>query len=191
MSDFELFQQMLKSQQGNQNSGVVARFYDRAEKTGEVNKEGLPVFKDVCFVEIRMKDNPDVYDQPATEEKKQRFALEYQRYLLAKKQIKDGSPLKQFAFLTAAEIKALNCRGIFTVEALAGLTGEQAKDLELSKERELAVKFLDQARGNAPLAVLQKKEEEFARELDKKNQEIEKLKAEIQDLKKKLEAANK
>lgn len=190
MSDFELFQQLLNSQK-EPNSGVFARFYDRAEKTGEINKEGLPIFKDVCFVEIRTKDNIDVYDQPATEEKKQRFQMEYKRYLLAKKQVEKGTPLKQFAFLTAAEIETLNYRGIFTVEALAGLTKEQAENLELSKEHELAVKFLDNAKGNAPLAVLQKKEEEFSKELNKKNLEIEKLTAEIQELKKKLEAAGK
>ena len=43
--------------------GVVARFYDRAVKTGEVGANGLPKFRLACFCEIRIKDNnSEVYD---------------------------------------------------------------------------------------------------------------------------------
>ena len=101
MSDFELFQSMIDASKGNQNKDMTARFYDRSVKTERIDENGLPVFEDVCFVEIRVKDSYDVYDQPATEEKKQRFATEYSRYLVGKKQVENGSPLEQFAFLTA------------------------------------------------------------------------------------------
>lgn len=191
MSDFELFQNMLENSKRDPNQGMVARFYDRAVKTDRVNKDGFPIFEDVCFVEIRIKDSYDVFDQPATEEKKKRFPLEYQRYLLAKSQEAEGTPLCQFAFLTAAEIETLNCHGIFTVEALAALSDEQAAALELERERNLAVKFMKQAADNKPLAEFQQKEEEFALALAQKDAEIEKLKAEIATLKKQSAAKNK
>lgn len=69
MSDFELFQSMIDASKGNQNKDMTARFYDRSVKTERIDENGLPVFEDVCFVEIRVKDSYDVYDQPATEEK--------------------------------------------------------------------------------------------------------------------------
>ena len=53
MSDFELFQSMIDASKGNQNKDMTARFYDRSVKTERIDENGLPVFEDVCFVEIR------------------------------------------------------------------------------------------------------------------------------------------
>ena len=185
MSDFELFQSMIDASKGNQNKDMTARFYDRSVKTERIDENGLPVFKDVCFVEIRVKDSYDVYDQPATEEKKQRFATEYSRYLVGKKQVENGSPLEQFAFLTAAEIDSLKYRGIFTVEALAELDEQKARDLHVEKERSLALKFLEKARGNSDIAAWQQKEEALKCELTVKDAQISRLKAELESLRKK------
>jgi len=54
--------------------GVVARFYDRTIKTEKLDAHGFPVFAEVCFCEIRLKDNvSEVFDQPATIDKIRRF----------------------------------------------------------------------------------------------------------------------
>ena len=100
--DFALFQQVIK--QGESEKNVAARFYDKAVKTNMVADNGLPVFKNVTYVEIRLKDNnTEVFNQPATAEKIRRFPKEYALYQLSKKQVEKGTPLEQFAFLTAAE----------------------------------------------------------------------------------------
>jgi len=156
--------------------GVSARFYDRAVKTGALSADGLPQFKMQCFCEIRIKDNnSEVYDQPATEDKIRRFPKEYACYRLAKKEAENGTPLRQFAFLDAAEIESLKLRGIFTVEALAGLSDERAGELGLTEEKALAVKFVEQARGNLTLAQWQKKENEYL-------QKIKMLESKIEDM---------
>ena len=105
--DFDMFQQLLDSAKNKSDNTVAARFYDRLIKSGKLDENGLPVFDTVCFVEIRMRDCHDVFDQPADADKIQRFPTEYNRYLLAKKQVEKGAPLDQFAFLTAAEIETL------------------------------------------------------------------------------------
>ena len=53
--DFAMFQQMLNQKETEKN--VAARFYDKAVKTEEVAANGLPIFKNVTYIEIRLKDN--------------------------------------------------------------------------------------------------------------------------------------
>ena len=170
-ADFAAFQDLLNKSQ--REEGVFARFYDRSVKTGNLTKDGLPEFEDRTFVEIRIKDNNcDVYDQPADAEKINRFPVEYNRYLLAKKQKEKGSPLEQFAFLTAAQIDSLKVRGIFTVEALAGIDESKAADLNIVSERELAVRFLQNAKGNGALVEFEKKEAAYKAEIAKLKEKI-------------------
>ena len=173
--DFLTFEKIAKNTQPEE--GIFARFYDRTVKTGRIDKHGFPVFENVCFCEIRLKDNnSEVFDQPATEEKKKRFPAEYARYLLAKKQAEKGSPLEQFAFLTASEIESLKIRGIFTVEALAELDVQKAEDLGVARERALAVKFTEQAASNTALAGWQEKEEKYKSKIKKLEEQLKSLK---------------
>lgn len=158
--DFATFEKVAR--EGASEEGVSARFYDRVVKTGELGENGLPKFETVCFCEIRIKDNNcEVFDQPATPDKIRRFPAEYARYQMARKQVADGTPLEQFAFLSAAEVESLKMHGIFTVEALATLPDDKAAQCGVSSEKNLAEKFLTQARNNAALAEWQKKEEGY------------------------------
>ena len=141
--DFATYQNLKKKKKNRTDNHVAARFYNRAVKTGELSEDGLPIFKDVCYCEIRIKDNTtEVFDQPATEEKINRFPLEYARYQLSQKQIAEGTPLEEFAFLTASEIESCKCHGVFTIETLASLDEEKIKNLGLSAEAALAKKFI-------------------------------------------------
>lgn len=46
--DYALFQQVIGQSESEKN--VAARFYDKAVKTNEVAKNGLPVFKNVTYI---------------------------------------------------------------------------------------------------------------------------------------------
>lgn len=145
--DFASYQNLIEQSKHKTEDNVSARFYDRAVKTSQTDGQGMPVFKTVCYCEIRIKDNTtEIYDQPATEEKCRRFPAEYARYQLAKKQVENGTPLEQFAFLTVAEIETCKCRGILTIEHLAALDGRHAMEIGLSDEAAKAKRFVD---GNA------------------------------------------
>lgn len=176
--DFSTFEMIARNTAPEE--GVCARFYDRSVKTDKIDQHGFPVFEDVCFCEIRIKDNnSEVFDQPATEEKKKRFPLEYARYQLAKKQVEQGTPLEQFAFLSLSEVEALKSRGIFTVEALAGLSEEKAASLGISRERELADKFMQQAAGNKAISDWQEAEEQYKARIKKLEAEVKALRAAV------------
>ena len=163
--DYAPFQQVIGQSESEKN--VAARFYDKAVKTNEVAKNGLPVFKNVTYIEIRLKDNStEVFNQPATDEKIRRFPKEYALYQLSKKQVENGTPLEQFAFLTAAEIATCKSRGVFTVEALAGLDIDKVQSLGLQDEHVLAEMFLEKSNNNKMLDDFAKKEVEYERALE-------------------------
>ncbi|MCQ2734859.1 MAG: hypothetical protein MJ212_02780, partial [Alphaproteobacteria bacterium] len=158
------FQQIIDT--SNDDKNVAARFYDKAVKTDAVTENGLPVFKNVTYVEIRLKDNStEVFNQPATEAKIKRFPREYALYKLSKEQIKDGTPLEQFAFMTAAEVATCKNRGVFTVESLAGLSEDNVKDLCLQNEHKLACIFLKNAKENSAVAEFARRETSYKEEI--------------------------
>ncbi len=172
--DFSTFEKVIHN--GNSEDGVVARFYDQAIKTSQITKDGLPKFKLVCFCEIRIKDNSsEVYNQPVTPDKIRRFPTEYALYKQAKKCAEEGTPLEQFAFLDAAEIAGLKVRGIYTVEHLTRLDAAHAEELGVSKERELAIKFVAQAKDNSSLIKWQQKEHEYQQRIKELETKVDSL----------------
>ena len=188
--DFALFRQAADNVNDERN--VRARFYDKAVKTEQTTANGLPVFKDVTYIEIRLKDNnTEVFNQPASEEKIKRFPREYKLYLAAKKQTATGTPLEQFAFLSVAELETCRNRGIFTVEALAGLNMEKVQSLSLQKEHRLAKLFLKQSANNKTVADFAQREAEYQAQIEKLNKKIEFLQQQIEHKKQRYKHQNK
>ena len=177
--DFALFKQIIDTPAGD-DKNVAARFYDKAVKTSEVAANGLPIFKNVTYVEIRLKDNStEVFNQPASAEKIRRFPREYALYKMSKEQIKDGTPLEQFAFMTAAEVATCKNRGVFTVEALADLSADKVKDLGLQNEYELARIFLNNAKENNAVATFAHREEAYKQRIEALQERVMALQQEL------------
>ena len=188
--DFALFQQIADNQNDDRN--VMARFYDKAVKTTAINNCGLPVFKNVTYVEIRLKDNnTEVFNQPANSEKIKRFPREYALYKMSKEQIKEGSPLEQFAFLTAAEVATCKNRGIFTVETLADLPEDKVQSLGLQNEHKSAQIFMRNAHDNNKVAEFARKETEYSNKIAEYKEKFELITKENNLLKQEIERLSK
>ena len=172
--EFYNFQNALTNQ--NANNGVFARFYDKAVKTGNVLENGLPEVEKKLYIEIRVRDQRDVFDQPATVNHINRFATEYNRYLNQKEKLKKGTPLEMFAFLSTDQIESCHFRGIYCVEDLSSITDETARNLNISEEKSLAIDFLKASKNNKNLQFLKKKEKEYLNEIENLKTEIERLK---------------
>ena len=180
--DFSLFRQIADNIQDEHN--VMARFYDKAVKTSKVSDNGVPIFKNVTYVEIRLKDNnTEVFNQPASAEKIRRFPKEYALYQMSKEKIKDGTPLEQFAFLTAAEVATCKNRGIFTVEDLAALDNEKVQKLNLEDEHQLAKVFIKNANNNGKIADFVAREKEYRQQIKMLREKIENLEKQLQQKK--------
>ena len=160
----------------NSNNGVFARFYDKAVKTGNVLENGLPEVEKKLYIEIRVRDQRDVFDQPATVNHINRFATEYNRYLNQKEKLKKGTPLEMFAFLSADQVESCHFRGIYCVEDLSSITDETARNLNILEEKSLAIDFLKASKNNKNLQFLKKKEKEYLNEIENLKTEIERLK---------------
>ena len=156
MEDFEFYKAA-----ENKDEGVYARFYDKYEKTDEINGNGLPVFEPRTWVEIKIKDSYDVVDNRATREHINRFPNAYNLYLTKKEKLKEGTPLTMFAFLNPAQIECCDIRGIYTVEALAGLDKEKALSIGLTEEAELARKFIELQNNNKDIKAYEDKIKEL------------------------------
>lgn len=165
----------------DENKGVFARFYDKSVKTGNVQKNGLPEFEEKLYIEIRVRDERDVFDQPATSEHIKRFSAEYNRYLNEKERIKKGTSLKLFAFLSPQQLESCQIRGIFSVEDLGALSDEAAQNLGLTEERDLSRMFLKTSQNNKALADFKKKERQYVEEIKKLKEEIERLKTDVKE----------
>lgn len=160
----------------NANNGVFARFYDKAVKTGNVLENGLPEVEKKLYIEIRVRDQRDVFDQPATVNHINRFATEYNRYLNQKEKLKKGTPLEMFAFLSADQVESCHFRGIYCVEDLANIADVTARNLNISEEKNLAIDFLKASKNNQNLMLWKKKEKEYLNEIQNLKLEIERLK---------------
>ncbi len=153
--------------------GVSARFYDRTVKTDKLDAQGFPVFAEVCFCEIRLKDNvSEIFDQPATIDKIRRFPQEYAHYQQARRQAAEGTPLEQFAFLSKPEIEALKVRGIYSVESLSALDDDKAETLGIRKERDQARKFVERAGDNLCIEKWRQREEQYQARINKLEEDI-------------------
>ena len=85
--------------------------------------------------------------------------------------------LQQFAFLSLAEVDSLKSRGIFTVEALSEMDMARAENLGISREKELADKFMQQASGNKGLVAWQEAEDRYKTKIKKLEAEVRNLRA--------------
>ena len=171
--DFATYQNLINQNKHKQDNSLSVRFYDKAIKTDKLSDNGIPVFKSVCYCEIRIKDNTtEVFDQPATKDKIERFPIEYARYQMMKEKTIQGTPLEMFAFLSATEIETCKYRGIFTVEALAELTVEQAQNLQLLNEYKMAQKFVLLSKNINDVSKLEKKYQNQIAKLEERIMEI-------------------
>ena len=175
--DFATYQNLINQNKHKQDNSLSVRFYDKPIKTDKFNDNGIPIFKSVCYCEIRIKDNTtEVFDQPASQDKIDRFPVEYARYQLIKQKTFEGTPLDMFAFLTLSEIEACKYRGIFTLEALADITLEQSSKLGLIKECELAKKFISYGKKLKNVSDMENKYQTQIAELQEEINELKKNK---------------
>ena len=159
--DFLMFQSFLNSEK--REKGVFATFYNKSVRTGNIKENGLPEFENKVFVKIRVVNSIDEVDRPADETDIRRFANEYAFFKVKNEKTAKGTPLKQFAFLTPAQIECCECRNIFTIEDLSVLEDEKAECLGLKEQKDLAVEFLEVSKNNKHLSDLKSLKDEILR----------------------------
>ena len=148
---------------------LVVRFYhDATENKHASHKEGRPVFEDVEMCEIVIPgDRSRTLTVPAHGHWQkfgnqsityaQRFQEHYARFKANEGPIVEGTPLSEAPFLSMADKASLKVLQVYTIEALAGLTGQALKNIGsggLAKQQ-AAVAYLSKASGTADTVKMQ------------------------------------
>jgi hypothetical protein len=128
------------------DDSVLAIFKDFAVKDENASaKAGRPIFNDMEIVELRFPGSKNWAAYPATSFSHwgtdpqtgeqiqityaERFRRQYQQYKAHSVQTKSGTPTTYAPFLTEARRAELRAQNIYTVEALAGIDGQELKNL--------------------------------------------------------------
>jgi hypothetical protein len=114
-------------------------------------EEGRPIYKEIEMIEILTPGSKDVLHRKVSDLDRMRFRNRYQSFVdMAKNQI-EGTPLNQFHFISAGEIKELEYFNVFTAEQLINMpdgniekVGVNGRDL-IKKVKAVMAKAKDNA----------------------------------------------
>jgi hypothetical protein len=137
-------------------------FYTSTELNEAKSLEaGRPVHDEIDLVKIITPGQRDSVVSKATYDYQQRFPRQWDQYKRNVSQNGSGTPLSEVSFLTLAQIADLKASNVHTVEQLAGMSDSQAHNLMgFHALKALAVAYVEQAKGNAPLVKMQAELEE-------------------------------
>lgn len=107
---------------------LFVHFYRRAAHNERRSQEaGRPIFDEVEMVRIVVPGARDEVDKPVTDAERSRFGAKYQLFRTAGAAAAPaGTPLEEWPGLSVSQIAELRAVGVTTVEALAGLSTDQA-----------------------------------------------------------------
>lgn len=147
------------------DQGIVVVFKNHSLPNPAKSKEkGRPIYDDMEICEIRYPgdrnrvsvfpahdftqykiDDEDGSSRQVTYA--ERFAKQYQRFKAKEAQVKEGTPLEELTFLSAAKRSELKGLNIYTAEDLAGLDGQPLKQLGMGGRqiKTQAQAYLDRA----------------------------------------------
>lgn len=162
----------------NPDSRLAVLFYSKPMKNEfESNAKGRPIFQDMDFVKIFVPgDSTSVIDQPAREDHKVRFPIQWAHY--QNKHGGDpreiGTPLSQWPRLTPSQCEELRALKFFTVESIAGASDQSLQKIGMLAGmspyafRDHAVRFLKVAQDDSVTQAA----EERAKEAEAKTAEL-------------------
>ena len=119
-------------------------FYEDSQEDPRATQAngGVPVFKPLIKVRIKIPGSRDEVDRPVEEHDKKRWPTIWAQFEKGQKQQLDGIPLAEFATATAAERATLAQMGCQTVEQVAGLRDDTAARLNLFGVKRKADAFM-------------------------------------------------
>lgn len=160
----------------NPQRDCIPRFYMKPVKNEfESEKQGRDIYNDVEFVEIIIPgDKNCIVDERVKDHHRQRWAGQYAAFKAGQEAPVEGTPIEEWAPISASQALELKSVHVRTVEHLAGLSDAQlAKAVPMGGYalRDKAQAWLKQAEGSQPL-------NEAMQQIAKLQEQIEELKRE-------------
>lgn len=164
--------------QENDKQLIVRFYHDSVENKFKSHAEGRPVFDDVEMVEIAFPADRNktfivpahaTFFQDGTQAitYAQRFAEHYARFKANEGPVVTGTPLSEAPFLSMADKASLKALQVYTIEQLAGLSGQALKNIGTGglAKQQAAVAYLETAKGTADTVKLKSEIEELQRQI--------------------------
>jgi hypothetical protein len=141
----------------NPNRDCMPRFYMKPVKNEyESEKQGRDIYADTEYVEIIIPgDKYNIVNERVKDEHRNRWATQYAAFKAGQEAPLEGTPIEEWAPISASQALELKSVHVRTVEQLAGLSDSQlAKAVPMGgfALREKAQGWLKQASDAQPLA---------------------------------------
>jgi hypothetical protein len=99
---------------------LVRFFYKERENKQETVAQGRPIYKEVEYIEIRVRGNRDPQAcRPATYDDKNRFPRHYEAFKKRVEMPEEGTPLAEWPQISRSQIEEMSFINIKTVEQLS------------------------------------------------------------------------
>lgn len=158
-------------QHGTDNNLFVEFFMEAIHDEEESVKQGRPIYHDREFVKIiPVGDTKTIVCRPvdkvgtqATPPDNIRWPRQYESFKNQQVQVMDGTPLEHWAPLTKSQVLMYKSANVHTVEQLANVSDTNLHNLGMGARdvREKAIAYLENAKDNSGISVLQKENEEL------------------------------
>ena len=170
-------------EQGDGGHGLYAEFYAHPVQNQQKSAdEGRPIYEDLDYIRIMVPgDKSSVIERPirfgpTPMHDNNRFAREYALYKQGAEQVLVGTPLTEWPVISRSQCKELVHFNVKTVEQLADMPDTAVQNFSgVGVLRNLAKKFIVQAKEGAPLVQMQN-------ELAKRDEDIEALREQVNAL---------
>lgn len=160
---------------GDDRRLIVTFSKEPVHLTFKSEQEGKPVYEDRDFVSIvcpgaksDMKRQVKMVSDERGPSDLERFPRQWQAYQNQHAEVHDGMPLEMWAPLGKAQVLTLKAGRIFTVEQLSSLPDSSLGSIpimDVRKYRDMALKYLEQAAGGAPISKLTRENEDLRQQM--------------------------
>jgi len=162
----------------------VVFFMQAIKNGGKSEAEGRPIYDDVPHIKIHIPgDKNNVVTEPVTDEYKQRFPLQWEKFQKQMSQSPEGTPLEQWPLLSIGQVYELKAMNVMTVEHLAGMSDAAAMKFMGGMElRRKAETFLKVAKDSGEAQRLATLNDELTARLAAQDEFIRKMAARLEVL---------
>lgn len=106
------------------DAALLVKFFNKAvQDQAATQEQGRPVFKDVCYVDIRTVGSKNGYVcRPARQDDINRFPRHYQAFKDRVEMPLEGTPLSEWTLISRSQAEELAYLGVKTVEQLSSVS---------------------------------------------------------------------
>lgn len=170
---------------GEDNQKVVVFYIRSVENPAKSREEGTRIFENAVYVKIHEPgERLNIVDRPVKDEDKDRFPVQWSRFIHNKTQIPEGTLVDLLFPNNPAVADSLKAHGVYTIQQLAKLSAHAIDNIGMGCQEwvNMANSYLQNASSGVEFIKLQEKIKSLEQNVRIKDDQIEKLVAQVDAL---------